>query len=138
MLGQFNVDKSHQTGGTNLEQALLRLVANRLKRRLPMPEKHENSNLMLLLALLAVLLILPLVRRTGAVEPEALVCDVSADYALGAEDYMEAIRLHKEVLRENPGNALAHYHLGFAEGMIGNRTAEIQEYQRAEVQGLRI
>lgn len=100
--------------------------------------KHENSNLTLLLVLLAVLLILALARQAAAVEPEGLVCDVSADYALGIEDYREAIRLHKEVLRKNPDNALAHYHLGFAEGMIGNRAAEIREYQRAEARGLRI
>jgi hypothetical protein len=31
------------------------------------------------------------------------------------------------MLRNNPGNALAHYHLGFAEGMIENRATEIDE-----------
>jgi Flp pilus assembly protein TadD len=66
------------------------------------------------------------------------VCDVSADYALGMEDYSETIRLHAEVVREHPDNALAHYHLGFAEGMMGNRTAEVTEYKRAEALGLRI
>src|SRR6202040_3437858 len=40
------------------------------------------------------------------------VCDVNADYALGVEDYPEAIRLHEKVLRRQPNNALAHYHLG--------------------------
>ena len=65
------------------------------------------------------------------------ICDVNADYELGIEDYVEAIRLHAEVLREHPENALAHYHLGFAEGMMGNRTAEVREYQRAAALGLR-
>ena len=51
-------------------------------------------------------------------EGDEQVCDVHADYALGVEDYSEAIRLHVEVLRKHPDNALAHYHLGFAEGMM--------------------
>jgi tetratricopeptide (TPR) repeat protein len=99
--------------------------------------RHENATVTLVLILVAILLILSLVRRAGAVEPEALICDVRADYALGVEDYKEAIHLHREVLRKDPGNALAHYHLGFAEGMVGNRTAEIEEYRRAETLGLR-
>ena len=68
---------------------------------------------------------------------EQQVCDVSADYFLGVEDYSKAIRLHIEVIREHPTNALAHYHLGFAEGMVGDRTAEVREYQRAEALGHR-
>jgi tetratricopeptide (TPR) repeat protein len=64
------------------------------------------------------------------------VCDVRADYALGVEDYSEAIRLHGEVIRKHPDDALAHYHLGFAEGMMGNKKAEVSEYQRAAALGL--
>src|SRR5690348_2573447 len=102
-----------------------------------MISRHENATVTLLLILVVIFLILSLVRRAGAIEPEALICDVRADYALGVEDYREAIRLHREVLRNDRGNALAHYHLGFAEGMVGNRTAEIEEYHRAEALGLR-
>jgi tetratricopeptide (TPR) repeat protein len=40
-------------------------------------------------------------------------------------------------VRKHPDNVLAHYHLGFAQGMMGNRTAEVREYQRAESLGLR-
>ena len=64
------------------------------------------------------------------------VCNVEADYYLGVEDYAEAIRLHREIVTRDPGNALAHYHLGFAERMIGNRTAEVGEYRRAQALGL--
>ena len=71
-----------------------------------------------------------------AAEAEAQVCDVRADYFLGVEDYAEAIRLHLEVVRRHPGNALAHYHLGFALGIAGKTTAEIREYRRAEALGL--
>ena len=65
------------------------------------------------------------------------VCDLSADYYLGAEDYPEAIRHHLDVVRNHPDNALAHYHLGFALGMVGDRIAEVREYQRAAALGLR-
>jgi tetratricopeptide (TPR) repeat protein len=68
---------------------------------------------------------------------EQQVCDVGADYMLGVEDYPRAIRLHAEIVHKHPDNALAHYHLGFAEGMMGNRTAELREYQRATALGLR-
>ena len=75
---------------------------------------------------------LPLAAKT-----ERQICDVDADYALGVEDYPKAIRLHSEIVRKFPKNALAHYHLGFAQGMMGNRTEEIREYQRAEALGMR-
>jgi Flp pilus assembly protein TadD len=67
---------------------------------------------------------------------EQQVCDVGADYYLGVEDYLEAIRLHVEIVRKQPGNALAHYHLGFALGMLGDRLAEVREYRKAEMLGL--
>jgi Flp pilus assembly protein TadD len=76
-------------------------------------------------------------RDASAGGDEQQVCDVGADYALGVEDYSKAIRLHREMLRDNPNNALAHYHLGFALGMMGNRTAEIVEYKRAKALGLK-
>jgi Flp pilus assembly protein TadD len=68
---------------------------------------------------------------------EQQVCNVGADYSLGMEDYSEAIRRHAEVVRKHPDSALAHYHLGFALGMVGDRMAEVNEYQRAEALGLR-
>jgi Tfp pilus assembly protein PilF len=64
------------------------------------------------------------------------VCNVRADYALGMENYTEAIRLHQEFLISHPGNALAHYHLGFAYGMSGRSEDEIREYQTAVSLGL--
>jgi tetratricopeptide (TPR) repeat protein len=68
---------------------------------------------------------------------EEQVCNVRADYVLGVEDYSEAIRLHAEVVRKHPNNALALYHLGFAEGMMGDKKAEVREYRRAAALGLR-
>jgi Flp pilus assembly protein TadD len=100
---------------------------------------HQPSQVKPSLIVVVILLISsPICRQATASGAEGQVCDVNADYSLGVENYGEAIRLHREILRKNPGNALARYHLGFAEGMIGNRATEIDEYRRAEVLGLRI
>jgi Flp pilus assembly protein TadD len=88
-------------------------------------------------AILLLSFALGIARNATAGGGEQQVCDIRADYALGVEDYSEAIRLHTEVVRKHPDNALAHYHLGFAQGMMGNRTAEVSEYQRAAALGLR-
>lgn len=64
------------------------------------------------------------------------ICDASADVALEFEDYQAAIELHRNVLRAHPNDALAHYHLGFAYGMTGNREKEIDEYRTAAAMGL--
>jgi Flp pilus assembly protein TadD len=98
---------------------------------------NQNSRLELLLVAAILLLLLLIVDNEIAGGTEEQVCDVAADYSLGIEDYSETIRRHVEVVREHPDNALAHYHLGFAEGMMGNRTAELREYQRAAALGLR-
>ncbi len=85
----------------------------------------------------SILLFIPWVLNDANAGGAEQVCDVGADYSLGSEDYAEAIRHHIEVLRRHPDNALAHYHLGFAQGMVTNRKAEVKEYQRAEALGLR-
>jgi tetratricopeptide (TPR) repeat protein len=64
------------------------------------------------------------------------VCDSKADYFLGIENFDETIRLHHEVLKKHPDSALAHYHLGFAYGMMNDRVDEIKEYRRAAALGL--
>jgi len=85
-----------------------------------------------LLTIAATILLLSFWTPTDAIAggAERQVCDVGADYSLGAEDYSAAIRRHVEVVRKYPENALAHYHLGFALGMVGDRMAEVREYQR--------
>jgi len=65
------------------------------------------------------------------------VCNPTADYFLGSEDYPEAARLHRVLIKEHPGDALAHYHLGFAEGMMGDQADEIDQYQTAVRLGLK-
>jgi Flp pilus assembly protein TadD len=98
----------------------------------------RKSRLRVALVLGAISLLLPRIQSIAlAGEADSQVCDVKADFALGIEDYAAATRLHREIVRKNPDNALAHYHLGFAEGMIGDRSAEIGEYQRARALGLR-
>jgi Flp pilus assembly protein TadD len=98
-----------------------------------------NQNTRFELVLAAAILLLPLRISCNAIAGGAdeQVCNVDADYSLGVEDYTKAIRLHREVVRRFPENALAHYHLGFALGMMGDRTAELREYRRAAALGLR-
>ena len=74
---------------------------------------------------------------TGDAPGNDQVCDATADYFLGAEDYREAIATHRRVLAAHPDDALAYYHLGFAYGMTGDRTDEIADYRKAAALGLR-
>ena len=100
--------------------------------------RNQNSWFQRVLVVAAILLLsLSIERNAIAGRAEVQVCDVGADYTLGVEHYAEAIRLHLQVVHRFPENALAHYHLGFAQGMMGNKTAEISEYQRAKALGLR-
>jgi protein O-mannosyl-transferase len=69
-------------------------------------------------------------------ESDNQVCDPLADYFLGMEDYPEAIRLHQLVIKRDPSNALAHYHLGFAYGLMGEHRRELSEYEKAINLGL--
>ncbi len=73
---------------------------------------------------------------TAQADLQEQVCDPLADYFLGLEDYPETIRLHLEVIKRDPSNALAHYHLGYAYGMTGRRSAELAEYRLAVELGL--
>ena len=59
------------------------------------------------------------------------ICDVTADSYLGLEDYNQAIKLHQRISAAHPQDALAHYHLGFAYGMVGQHDKELAEYRRA-------
>src|SRR5579863_7091129 len=76
-------------------------------------------------------------RATVATQSSDQVCDASADYFLGMEDYGEAIATHQRVIAAHPADALAHYHLGFAYGMTGDRERELVEYRKAAALGLR-
>lgn len=78
----------------------------------------------------------PEARARAADTPGEQVCDPVADYFLGMEDYAEAISRHQLVIKEHPGDALAHYHLGFAYGLMGQHQAELAEYGKAIDLGL--
>jgi len=76
----------------------------------------------------------PAFSHTAALDVE--ICDVPADAALGLGDYPTAIQLHRRILRSHPYDALAHYHLGFAYGMVGRISEEIDQYRKAASLGL--
>ncbi|HXZ88094.1 MAG TPA: tetratricopeptide repeat protein [Candidatus Binataceae bacterium] len=92
---------------------------------------------LLVAAIILTAVVRPLnVAAAGNPVPEQ-ICNTAADYALGAEDYQQAIRLHRQVLEAEPANALAHYHLGFAYRMAGHSSEELHEYLEAARLGLK-
>jgi tetratricopeptide (TPR) repeat protein len=62
-------------------------------------------------------------------------CDKEADEAVKRQDYEEGIRLHRQFLETEPGNALALYHLGYAYGQTGDHEKEVVFYERAAALG---
>ncbi len=111
---------------------------NMARRRIEPGIEPRMLWIQVVLAATAILLFsLSIACKAVAGASEEQVCDVRADYFLGVEDYSETIRRHVEIVRKHPDNALAHYHLGFAQGMIRNKRAEVSEYQRAAALGLR-
>jgi tetratricopeptide (TPR) repeat protein len=64
------------------------------------------------------------------------VCPEFADLPLRHGLYDQAIEAHLQVLMDEPENALAHYHLGYAYGQLGEHVREVQEYERALDLGL--
>jgi Flp pilus assembly protein TadD len=97
-----------------------------------------RGHLFVLLAALFILIEIPATTHANAKlhGAEDQVCDPLADYFLGVEDYPEAIRRHRDVIVHHPSNALAHYHLGFVYGVMGQHSNELAEYQRAIDLGL--
>jgi tetratricopeptide (TPR) repeat protein len=79
---------------------------------------------------------LPPPRVAAASATGAWVCDAAADHFLSIENYPETIRLHREVLKTQPDNPLAYYHLGFSYGMLDDQADEIRAYRRAIALGL--
>jgi tetratricopeptide (TPR) repeat protein len=67
---------------------------------------------------------------------ERWVCPEFADLPLRLGLYEEAIKEHRRVLLEEPDNALAHYHLGYAYGRAGAHSLEVEEYGLAVDLGL--
>jgi Flp pilus assembly protein TadD len=79
---------------------------------------------------------LPTSKVSAASVTEGRVCDLTADYFLSIGDYLETIRLHRELLKAQPSNSLAYYHLGFSYGMLNDQPNEIRAYRRAIALGL--
>ncbi len=87
-------------------------------------------------ATVLLILLSAVVVSTRAAAADEEVCDGPADFALGREDYASAVTLHHKHLSSHPSDALAHYHLGFAYGMLGRPADEISEYLAAVNLGL--
>jgi tetratricopeptide (TPR) repeat protein len=59
------------------------------------------------------------------------LCDKEADEAIKRKDYERGISLHERLVRKEPDNALALYHLGYAYGHMGDQIKEASCYEKA-------
>ncbi len=82
-------------------------------------------------------LLISTIRSGLAIAANRPRCDLAADVALASEDYPTAILLHQRLVRSEKNNAIAHYHLGFAYGMLRDVNKEIHEYRVAAKLGLK-
>ncbi len=110
------------------------MLARRCARGLMTLRSHRALRLAFVLLIASVTLCPAVVHSSDSSDEQ--VCDPLADYYLGMEDYPAAIRQHALVITEHPDNALAHYHLGFAYGIVGQHRRELLEYRRAVALGL--
>ena len=74
--------------------------------------------------------------RTTAVD-NRWTCDKEADDAMQKGAYGSGIVLHQRFLQEEPENALAWYHLGYAYGQMGDHPKEAFHYEKAIALGFR-
>ena len=58
-------------------------------------------------------------------------CSEEADRATSMKDYQTGIVLHERVLENDPNNALALYHLGYAHGQVEHHSKEVSYYEKA-------
>ena len=78
------------------------------------------------------------VKSTLVKEPDAArtwTCDEVADEAMERGDYETGIRLHHDIVKKNPGNGLAWYHLGYAYGQLEDHLVEVRYYEKAVTAG---
>ena len=59
------------------------------------------------------------------------ICNEKADDAMQRQDYGAGILLHQRFLKNEPENALALYHLGYAYGQAGDHLKEVLYYENA-------
>jgi len=98
--------------------------------------RERKSTLRVLALVLTAAFVAPATPVTGVVAKDE-VCEATADYLLGMEDYPAAVKAHRQVIAVHPGDALAHYHLGFAYGNLGRQGEELAEYRQAASLGLK-
>ena len=105
-------------------------------RRDGLPGFSKSARLLFFAAALSLLASLPSSKVAAGNTTEARICDPAADHFLSMGNYQETIRLHREVLKTQPENSLAYYHLGFSYGMLDDQADEIRAYRRAIALGL--
>jgi tetratricopeptide (TPR) repeat protein len=105
-------------------------------RRDGISRSSKRVRLLLLAAAVTLFVSRPVLQAAPASAIDTRVCDPAADHFLSIGNYQETIRLHREVLKTQPDNSLAYYHLGFSYGMLDDQADEIRAYRRAIALGL--
>lgn len=85
---------------------------------------------MLMLGLCAALLA---ACATARPEPPRAIwqCDPDLDAAVARGEWEDALEGHRQLVRQNPDNCLAIYHLGYIWGHLGDRSREVAAYEQA-------
>jgi len=65
------------------------------------------------------------------------ICNEEVDNAMHRQDYEAGILLHQRFLKNEPGNGLALYHLGYAYGLTGDHPKEVSYYEEAITLGFK-
>ena len=100
---------------------------------LPSKAKYHRSQgrvFRLLSTMLSMLLLAACAAQMPAPEP-APKCDEVADEAVNQGNWELALKEHEQVLKEQPDNCLALYHLGYIWGQLGDREKEVHFYEAA-------
>ena len=69
--------------------------------------------------------------KKDAVPVPGLTCDKEADEALKEGRYEKSIILHEFLLKKDPDNGLAMYHMGYSYGQLGEHENEVKCYEKA-------
>lgn len=102
----------------------------------PYTKMHFNSRLVagqwaVLLGILMVFFMEACVSIRPKPETQVWSCDSAADSAVAGGKWHQALVAHQEVLKKNPLNCLALYHLGYIWGKLGDRAQEAANYEKA-------
>jgi tetratricopeptide (TPR) repeat protein len=128
-------DQRRSSGGRTRNQKLS-ISSQEIAHAVAAASAQQNS-LKFVVASTGLLILVVQIGAGNAAAFEEQISDITADCALGLEDYPAAIALIAASFARIRTIPSAHYHLGFAYGMTGRSWQERSEYLKAVRLGLR-